>query len=387
MGVKEEVKLGVKEEVKLGVNRGTKVLLTLLLLFGQCSLYNVQCSLFNVQCSMALAQRVYSPEAVGKVADGIVYYLPKTAIEFNLRLEKKTFTPGELAPYAEKYALLRGVEQEEKITYSIANYGLTQIGIRDTSKCYHVKLKGGKCETAEFHMTGDGILQSMNADPIQPKLRKPFVPAKQKEGVNPYHYLNAEAQSAKNTEKKAELTTKQMLDLQEHRRQLYLGKAPDQPATIEERDKMIEEIERQYDILTTLFTGSVRRDTIEQQIIICPEKEVKKELIFRLSPEKGLVDKSEEGIPYFMTVEDMHRTTLQQYDIPENKKEGGFYLNVPGRIKLSFYRESHFLAAFDLYAAQFGFVELRSGSLFKRYVTHMQLNPTTGSVEKIHADM
>jgi len=71
----------------------------------------------------------------------------------------------------------------------------------------------------------------------------------------------------------------------------------------------------------------------------------------------------------------------------ENKKEGGFYLNVPGRIKLSFYRESHFLAAFDLYAAQFGFVELRSGSLFKRYVTHMQLNPTTGSVEKIHADM
>ena len=88
-----------------------------------------------------------------------------------------------------------------------------------------------------------------------------------------------------------------------------------------------------------------------------------------------------------MTIEDMHRTTLQKYDIPDNKKEGGFYLNVPGRIKMSLYRENHFLAAFDLYAAQFGFVELRSGSLFKRYVTHMQLNPTTGSVEKIHADI
>jgi hypothetical protein len=88
-----------------------------------------------------------------------------------------------------------------------------------------------------------------------------------------------------------------------------------------------------------------------------------------------------------MTIEDMHHTTFQKYDVDEKKKEGGFYVNVPGRIKLTLHRDNHFLGSFDLYAAQFGFVELRSGSLFKRYVTHMTLNPTTGSVDKIHADM
>ena len=92
-------------------------------------------------------------------------------------------------------------------------------------------------------------------------------------------------------------------------------------------------------------------------------------------------------IPYYMNIEDEHHTTLQKYDIPENKKDGGFFVNVPGRIKFTLLREDHQLASFNLYAAQFGFVELRSGSLFKRYVTHMTLNPVTGSVETIHADM
>jgi hypothetical protein len=59
---------------------------------------------------------------------------------------------------------------------------------------------------------------------------------------------------------------------------------------------------------------------------------------------------------------------------------------VPGRIKLSLYRENHLLGSFNISAAQFGFVELRGGMLFKRYVTHMTLNPYNGAVSKLHAD-
>jgi len=334
------------------------------------------------------AQPVSNPETVGRVGDHFIYYLPKTAIEFHLQVEKRIYTPGELAPFAEKYLLVSGIEQEKKITYSIVNFGLHQIGIRDDSKCYSVKVKGGKCENAEFHTTADGVLQSMNADPMVQKPYTPFKASPHPTPVDPHHYLPANILEEKNLEKRAEKTEKYMQEVNRHRLLLIVGKAPDQPQDDAKKQQMVEELEKQYDILMTLFTGSVVRDTTEQTVVVCPEKEVQKEVIFKVEPSTGLVDKSNaSGIPYFMTVEDMHRTTMQPYDLPENKKDGSFFLNVPGRIKLSFYRENHFLASFDLYAAQFGFVEQRSGSLFKRYVTHMQLNPTTGSVEKIHADM
>lgn len=338
--------------------------------------------------SIAMAQPLTTPMKAGRTADGIIYYLPKTAIEFNLLIEKKTYTPGEFAKYGEKYLRLRGIKLEEEITYSVANYGLTQIGIRDTSKCYAVKLKGGKCETAEIILNDEGVLQAVNAEPVKPKVRVPFKSAPPVKKPDPRQYLNAEVLAAGSTAKMAELTVDQIIELQEHRQQLITGEAEDMPQDEQQLQRMIDEIDKQRDILMSLFTGTVTRDTIEQTLVVCPEKEVERQVIFRLSKTLGLVDKDDlSGVPYYMTIEDMHRTTLQQYDIPDNKKEGGFYVNVPGRIKMTLHRDDHFLGSFDLYAAQFGFVELRSGSLFKRYVTHMTLNPTTGSVDKIHADM
>lgn len=341
-----------------------------------------------VCCTVAMAQQQATPMKPGKTGQGIIYYLPKTAIEFHLLIEKKTYTPGIFAKYGEKYLRLRGIKQEEEVTYSIANYGLTQIGVIDTTKCYFVKTKGGKCENAEIHLTDDGVLQSINADPVMPKPRTPFKPAAPTKEPDPKMYLNAEVLSAGSTAKMAELTVEQIIELQERRQALITGEAEDIPQDEQQLQLMIDEIDKQRDILMTLFTGTTHRDTVEQTLVVCPEKEVQREVIFRLSKKMGLVDKDDlSGVPYYMTIEDMHRTTFPQNDIDEKKKEGGFYVNVPGRIKMTLHRDNHFLGSFDLYAAQFGFVEIRSGSLFKRYVTHMTLNPATGSVDKIHADM
>ena len=340
-------------------------------------------------CStVTMAQQQATPMKPGKTDHGVIYYLPKTAIEFHLLIEKKTYTPGIFAKYGEKYLRLRGIKQEEEVTYSIANYGLTQIGVIDTTKCYFVKTKGGKCENAEIHLTDDGVLQSINADPVMPKPRAPFKPAAPIKEPDPKMYLNAEVLSAGSTAKMAELTVDQIIELQERRQALITGEAEDIPQDEQQLQLMIDEIDKQRDILMTLFTGTTHRDTVEQTLVVCPEKEVEREVIFRLSKKMGLVDKDDlSGVPYYMTIEDMHRTTFPQNDIDEKKKEGGFYVNVPGRIKMTLHRDNHFLGSFDLYAAQFGFVEIRSGSLFKRYVTHMTLNPATGSVDKIHADM
>jgi len=333
------------------------------------------------------AQAVSTPMKAGRTAEGVVYFLPKTAIRFNLLIEKKTYIPGEYAKYAEKYLGMTGIEQEEQVTYSVASYNINQIGVRDTSKCYSVELKG-KSETADIKLSEDGVLLAINDEPAQLKLNPPFKAAPKVQAVDPHQFQSDAVRSAGSMAKQAEMTVTQILELQEHRQQLITGEADDMPQDENQLRLMIEQIDKQREILTSLFTGTTVRDTIEQVVTVCPEKEVQREVIFRLNKKLGLVDKDDlSGIPYTMTIEDLHRTNSQKYPTAENKKDGGFYVNVPGRIRLTLHREQQQLGSFDVYAGQFGFVELRSGALFKRYVTHMTLNPATGSVDKIHADM
>lgn len=337
--------------------------------------------------STAGAQAVSTPMKAGRTAEGVVYFLPKTAIRFNLLVEKKTYTPGEYAKYAEKYLGMTGIEQEQQVTYSVASYNISQIGVRDTSKCYSVELKG-KSETADIKLSEDGVLLAINDEPAKLKLPEPFQPAAKAAVINPHQYQSDAVRSAGSMAKQAEMTVNQILELQEHRQQLITGEADDMPQDENQLRYMIEQIDKQREALTSLFTGTTTRDTTEQIITVCPEKEVQREVIFRLNKKLGIVDKDDlSGIPYYMSVEDMHRTNSQKFGTAENKKDGGFYVNVPGRVRLTLFREQQQLGSFDVYAGQFGFVELRSGALFKRYITHMTLNPATGSVDKIHADM
>ncbi len=335
----------------------------------------------------AMAQPVATPTKPGINGDAVTYFLPKSAIRLQLLIEKRVYTPGDFCKYAEKYLRMTGIEQEEVVTYTVVNFGINQIGVRDTSKCYTVKLKG-KTVGADIRLNEEGVLQAVNAEPVAVPEMKHFKPGPQPERINPRQYLSAEVLAAGSMAKMAELTVQQIIELQERRQALITGEADDTPADKQQLQLMLDEIEKEREALMSMFLGTTTRDTTEQIVTVCPDKEVEREVIFRINKKLGLVDKDDlSGIPYYMTVQDMHRTPTQQYDMADKKKEGGFWVNVPGRIKVTLQREEHLLGAFDLYAAQFGFVECRSGSLFTRYVTHMILNPVHGSVDRINAEM
>ena len=329
-----------------------------------------------------MAQPVATKMQPGSSADGLVYFLPKTVIRFYLLVEKKTYTPGEYAKYAEKYLQLKGVSQEEQVTHSIVGCELTTLGVRDTSKCYAVKLKG-KSQTADVRLSDDGVLLAVNAEPMMLKPRPPFVSGKPEQTGIP-QYRNSEVLVAGSISKRAELTVQQIHELQEQRRMLVTGEADEMPQDEQQLQLMLSHIDRECEQLMSLFTGSVRRDTVEQVITLCPEKEVEREVVFRLSKWLGLVDKDDlSGVPYYMTIKDLHPV---QYVTPENKKREGFYVNVPNTVQLTLFADDQQLAVFSVPLAQFGFVELRDGEPFKRYVTHLTLNPATGAVSKMFSD-
>ena len=337
--------------------------------------------------AMAVAQPESTPVKAGRTPEGIIYFLPKTELKFHLLIEKTTYRPGIFAKYAERYLQLSEIEQAEEETYRLIDCVVEQTAVRDTSKCFAVRFKGGKCETAEVHVSEDGILQAINAEPLKAPRYVPFTPSAKRSQPQSRRYLSAEILAAGSTAKVAELTASQLVDLQLHRRQLITGEADDMPKDARQLQLMLDEIDRQADAMEALFRGTLTRDTIAHVITVCPEQEVSKDVLFRLSRHIGLVDKDDlSGVPYYMTIEDLHHTTPDIFEKPLDKKNRGIYANVPGRIRVSLHRNDEQLCSFEFLAPQFGFLELRGADLFKRFRTHLQMNPLTGAIESLHAD-
>ena len=322
-----------------------------------------------------------------KMPEGTVYYLPKTAVHFHLLVEKKVYTPGIFCDYAERYLLRKDVAREKAISHRLLNFQLNLAGVRDTSKCFIVNLKG-KSATSEIHRSEDGILLAVNDTPMVVSQPQPFIPAPRQSVSEPIQLLSSEIMQAGSMARKAELTALQIAELQEHRQQLITGEAEEMPTDRAQLQLMLDEIDRTTQQLMSLFVGTTVCDTTEQQIVICPDREMTREVIFRISKQLGLVDKDDlSGIPFYLSLEDLHQHNQQQFDFPENKKDGGFYANIPGIVKLTLYRENQQLATYNYPFAQFGFTELHGGSLFKKYPTHLVLNPITGAIEKLQAEI
>jgi len=334
---------------------------------------------------LSLSAQEITKMTPGRTPTGMVYFLPKTAVRFNLLIEKKTYTPGKFSQYAEKYLHISNIEQEPQVSYRVAQYELTDFGVRDTSKCFSVKMKGGKLETAEVKLSNDGVLQAINADPIVPTERKPFKPAPKSQGVDAQKYLSADVLTANNMSRMAELTVQQICELQDDREQLITGDTDEMPQDDQQLTHMLKEIDTERDALMSLFIGTVTRDTTEHVITLIPDHEMERSVLFRLSRRLGLVDRDDlSGTPFYMSLKNM---TPPPYGIPDNKKLEGIYVNVPAIMRLTLFQEDTELGYFDIPMSQFGFMELRDGSLFKRYKTHMRLKPSTGAVDFMRADI
>ena len=322
--------------------------------------------------------------SIGLPSEGQTYYLPKTAVRFHLLIEKQTYTPGDFAAYAERYLHMGNIQQQEQVSHRVVNCQLTTAGVRDTTKCYTLHLKG-KGEAADVRLSDDGILLSINADPVQPSVPPIYSPqVKQRQQPSPEKFLSAEVLSG-STAKMAELTVQQMLDLREHRQQLATGEAEDMPNDEKQLQLMLQQIDQQHDALMTLFTGTIRRDTTMQVVTLCPEQESEREVIFRLSRQRGLVDKDDlSGVPFYMTVKNLYPNLSQPQ---EDKKGDWLYVNLPGTASITLQQEDLLLATYEVPLAQFGHIEQRSYDPFKRYVTHLTLHPATGAVVKQYSDM
>lgn len=343
------------------------------------------------QMSLAVGQTQISDYQPGVTAEGAIYFLPKTALRIHIMVEKTTYQPSDFAPYALRYLRLKDVPLEPSTQYRVISVKQTAIGVADTTKCYAVKFNP-KTVAANILLSEDGRLLGINTDAKEASQPTLFKPAPKPTPVNPRQFMTEEILAAGSTAKMAELTAREIYDLRENRNLLIKGQADFMPKDGEQMKLMLNHIDEQDHILSSMFQGVTERDTTEHVLTITPDGSFQRQVLFRLSQQLGLVDADDySGAPFYLSIENLEtvppvdeeaaaKTKKKQYD-------AGIYVNVPGRMKATIYQGIDVLQTQEHPAAQFGNVELLSGELFnKHYDTHLWLNPITGAVDRLEAE-
>ena len=351
------------------------------------------CALCLMHGAGASAQTATSPYMPGVTAEGAAYFLPKTAVKITLLIEKTTFTPGDFAPYAERYLRLSNVGMKASESYRILSVEQTAIGLRDTTKAYAVKFNN-KTAAINMALAEDGVLLAINAQPDKALTAAsqgaPFKAAPKPAPLNPRQYMNEEILAAGSTAKMAQLTAQEIYDLRDSRSQLIKGQADFMPKDGEQLRLMLSQLDQQDKALTSLFAGTAVCDTTEEVFIVCPAETIERQTVFRFSKHFGLVEADDmSGAPYYISIENLTQlpATDREQAAKKKKAANGLYYNIPGKMRSTLYCGNDVISKKEFPASQFGNVELLSGDLFnKHFGTRLWLNPVTGSIEKLEAE-
>lgn len=336
------------------------------------------------------AQTLLSRYRPGATTEGAVYFLPRTALRVSVLVEKTDYKPGDFSPYAQRYLRVNSVEQEPSTSFRIIEVRVDALPQPDTTKVYAVKFDA-RTVASRITLADDGRLLALNVpdatDVVQPA---PFEPAPRLPMANPRQFLTEEILSCGSTAKMAELTAHEVYDLRENRTLLIKGQADFMPQDGQQMQLMLQELKCQDDALSSMFVGVTRRDTTEHVLWLRPDAPQGRQVLFRLSQLRGLVDADDlSGEPFYAVIDDI--TELPATDEvaarKQKKSETGIFVNVPGTMRITLYQGIEPLLTKDFPAPQFGETLLLSGSLFnKRYTTRLLLNALTGAVEKLEAD-
>lgn len=339
--------------------------------------------------SFASAQTELSDYRPGLTEEGAIYCLPKTGMRFVARMEKTTYTPGEFASLASKYMHIDNVSKEKSVTYKLISFSMTPVGIPDSSKCYAVKFNA-KATSSNMEIGDDGILLAINAKAQPVALPKTFEPAPRPNKKSALSFLSADILAAGSKLKMAELVAQEIFDIRDSKNQLNRGEADYMPKDGEQLKLMLANLDEQEATLTEMFSGTAEKDTLESVFVYCPTPEISRQLLFRFSKYKGMVDNNDlSGAPYCINIKDLKTLPADEPIASKKKKvESGIYVNVPSKIKAEVTSEGNTIGTYELPAAQFGKTELLSGELFsKKYTSSIVLDPTTGAIRSIKSDL
>lgn len=342
-------------------------------------------SLFTL--SSFSATTAYAQEAV---IEGVSYYLPKTALHFSLLVEKKVFTPGDLADYAARYMKLEDDVLDDKTSYRIIDLKMTSVGVPDTTKFYTAHVSP-KLNLQKVYKNSDGIIQSVNIQTDEQAAMAKFIPAPKAAPLNPKDFMSQEILAAGSRAKTAQLCADEIYEIRSARNDLTRGTADTMPKDGEQLHLMLNSLKEQESALMQLFEGTTTCDTTQIDFTLCFDEEEERKCLFRFSDLYGYCANDDlSGAPYYISIEDLHQTpedTRTEKEKQKQKDETGLYTNIPGRARVYIYKEEQKIIDKEMPYAQFGRVENLSPLLFtKKVFTTYKTSTVTGVITEIDSE-
>ncbi len=367
----------------------------------------------------SVAQTIVKNYEPGVSKDGIVYFLPKTAIDVTLTAAKISYMPGELCSYADRYMRLTDVSDKEDVHYELLSASVTYRALADETKCYHIAFNNNSI-APQVALSDEGTLLSICAGELfamsSEEVNTPTTEARW-EVKDARAYMTEEMLMATSKAKLAELVAREIYEIRESKNSLMRGESDYMPSDGEGLKLMIENLQNQEDALLKLFTGATTREITTKTFSYLPEGNTTKHVAARFSRKLGILDADDmAGAPIYLDVKNLNPNAdpttgltpaVQKKQLTltvrKNKKNptkdnpndstntkgkvnyyDGIVYNLPAKANVRVYTANNVYVDETASIPQFGTTETLSAKLFgKKATTKVQLNPITGALLRI----
>jgi len=371
----------------------------------------------------SVGQTVVKDFEPGVSKDGIVYFLPKTAIVITLTTEKVTYTPGELCQYADRYMRLTDISNKEDMHYELLSASVAYRALADESKCYHIAFNSNSI-APQVSLSDEGTLLSICAGELF-AMASADVSAPTTESMwevkDARAYMTEEMLMATSKAKLAELVAREIYEIRDSKNSLMRGESDYMPSDGEGLKLMVDNLQKQEDALLKLFTGVTSREISSATFEVVPDKNLTKYVAARFSRKLGVLDADDmAGSPIYLDVKNLNpnadpvsgqlpapqpkksvfslkktnKTTSKEREQTEQQKQSvpaekvnnynGIVYNLPAKSNIRVYTATNVYVDEVAPMPQFGSTETLSSKLFgKKATTKVQLNPITGALLRI----
>lgn len=315
----------------------------------------------------------------------IVYSLPLTQLEFEIEYERVVTEPGIFYQYSERYLATKDVITESTVSFHLLGVKMHTQTVADANRTYVVQPLS-KSGHKNLVMTDKGILLGVNIHPSENQeiVKKKIIEKKEiKNSGSDLLPLTEEYMLAGASAKMAEGAAKQIYHIRESRLNLLTGEMERQPSDGKALKLMLDGLNQQENELSSLFVGKRNRQLMKKNLIFTPDSVNEKEVLFRFSSKKGVVEANDlSGNPFYL---ELTADTISVSQPAETKEITKISINtiVPVNATVSITDGIKALLTEKVELPQFGTVVPLNDAFFKGNPVKVKLNPSTGRLISI----
>ena len=320
---------------------------------------------------------------------GLVYTLPKTAVDITVETETTVKARGEFANYARMRLGIDNAVTEPSTRVTVKSITIGTRGVPDSDNRWIAQFKPGS--TVSILLDEGGVPLAINADAVdgaQPRELPTAVPMPVSPLDKPVaqQVLTQEMIRSTSLSKKAELAAQRIYELREQRNELISGNVDNMPADGASLKVALDALAEQEEALTAMFAGTTLTGTQVSTFSFVPSShEVADSVVARISPVDGITDSDDlRGIPLTVSIRVISRGELPVNDKGEAKKfpKGGVAYNIPGAAEITVSFGGKVMGTKTVDLAQLGTTFGIDPDLFTHKKSPMQatFSPITGAL-------